>query len=193
MYITPMTAENMTAKEEMTDKVLANIVYEASADGGTTWTPSEKTADERYVIKGLEPSTTYTIRSRFGGVLSSNTQTVTTESAQQVENGDMETYSETEVLVVLEQHGVLLLIVCILGKTGVLVMKKLLMELKMLMELLTMEYIGVGVLEPYRQQIRMREIELLKYPHWLFIIMNSRGQWGLLYLIIRENMYILSV
>ena len=97
MYITPMTAENMTAKEEMTDKVLANIVYEASADGGTTWTPSEKTADERYVIKGLEPSTTYTIRSRFGGVLSSNTQTVTTESAQQVENGDMETYSETEV------------------------------------------------------------------------------------------------
>ena len=37
-----MTAENMTAKEEMTDKVLANIVYEASADGGTTWTLRRK-------------------------------------------------------------------------------------------------------------------------------------------------------
>ena len=155
--------------------------------------PSEKTADERYVIKGLEPSTTYTIRSRFGGVLSSNTQTVTTESAQQVENGDMETYSETEVFGGAGAAWCTAINCVYFGKNWSSRNEKLLMELKMLMELLTMEYIGVGVLEPYRQQIRMREIELLKYPHWLFIIMNSRGQWGLLYLIIRENMYILSV
>lgn len=98
IYITPMTADNMTAhKEDMADKVIANVVYEASADNGVTWIPSDKTSDGRYVIKGLEPSKNYTIRSRFGGVLSSNTQTVTTESAQGIANGDMETYSETEV------------------------------------------------------------------------------------------------
>lgn len=95
IYITPMTADNMTAhKADMADKVIANVVYEASADNGETWIPSDKTSDGRYVIKGLEPSKNYTIRSRFGGVLSSNTQTVTTESAQGIANGDMDNWEE---------------------------------------------------------------------------------------------------
>ena len=72
-------------------------MYEASADNGETWIPSDKTSDGRYVIKGLEPSKNYTIRSRFGGVLSSNTQTVTTESAQVIANGDMEAWSSTKL------------------------------------------------------------------------------------------------
>ena len=98
IYITPMTADNMTAhKADMADKVIANVVYEASADNGETWIPSDKTSDGRYVIKGLEPSKNYTIRSRFGGVLSSNTQTVTTESAQVIANGDMEAWSSTKL------------------------------------------------------------------------------------------------
>lgn len=98
IYITPMTADNMTAhKADMADKVIANVVYEASADNGETWIPSDKTSDGRYVIKGLEPSKNYTIRSRFGGVLSSNTQTVTTESAQGIANGDMEAWESVKV------------------------------------------------------------------------------------------------
>ena len=97
IYITPMTADNMTAHPEMGDKVIANVVYEASADNGETWIPSDKISDGRYVIKGLEPSKNYTIRSRFGGVLSSNTQTVTTESAQGIANGDMEAWSSTKL------------------------------------------------------------------------------------------------
>ncbi len=92
IYITPMTVDNMTSHQEMADKVLGNIVYEASSDG-TTWIPSEKTEDGKIVIKGLEASTTYTLRSRFGSVYSDNTFEVTTESAQQVENGDMESWS----------------------------------------------------------------------------------------------------
>ena len=94
IYITPMTADNMTTHQEMTDKVLANIVYEASADG-QTWIPSESTVDDRLVIKGLEPSTRYTLRSRFGAVYSSNTKTVTTEDAAPVPNGDFEELKET--------------------------------------------------------------------------------------------------
>lgn len=98
IYITPMTVDNMTAhKADMADKVIANVVYEASADNGETWIPSDKTSDGRYVIKGLEPSKNYTIRSRFGGVLSSNTQTVTTESAQGIANGDMEAWESVKV------------------------------------------------------------------------------------------------
>lgn len=97
IYITPMTADNMTAhKEDMAQKVIDNVVYEASSDG-TSWIQSEKTKEGKIVIKGLEPSTTYTLRSRFGAVNSSNTQQVTTESAQQLENGDMESWSETEL------------------------------------------------------------------------------------------------
>ena len=95
IYITPMTDKNMTShKEDMTDKVLANIVYEASSDG-TTWIPSETTEDGKIIIKGLTPATPYTIRSRFGAVYSDNTSQLTTENAAEVPNGDFEELIET--------------------------------------------------------------------------------------------------
>ena len=95
IYITPMTDKNMTShKEDMTDKVLANIVYEASSDG-TTWIPSETTEDGKIIIKGLTPATPYTIRSRFGAVYSENTSQLTTENATEVPNGDFEELTET--------------------------------------------------------------------------------------------------
>lgn len=95
IYITPMTSLDMIAKPEMADKVIANVIYEASADG-VTWHSATLESD-RWIIKGLSPSTPYTIRSRFGGVVSVNTQVVTTESAQQLENGDMENWSSTQI------------------------------------------------------------------------------------------------
>lgn len=95
IYITPMTTEDMTShQEDMTDKVLANIVYEASSDG-TTWIPSETAENGKIVIKDLTPSTTYTIRSRFGAVYSDNTSQLTTEKATEVPNGDFEELTET--------------------------------------------------------------------------------------------------
>lgn len=95
IYITPMTADNMTSHSEMAQKVIDNVVYEASADG-ITWNPSEF-KDGKIVITGLEASTKYTLRSRFGAVYSNNEVEVTTESAQQVENGDMESWSSTKL------------------------------------------------------------------------------------------------
>lgn len=92
IYITPMTADNMTSHQDMADKVIDNVVYEASADG-ITWKPSE-TKDGKIVITGLEANTKYTLRSRFGAVYSNNEVEVTTESAQQIENGDMESWEE---------------------------------------------------------------------------------------------------
>ncbi|MBD8041807.1 DUF4493 domain-containing protein [Phocaeicola sp. Sa1CVN1] len=98
IYITPMTAENMTSHPEKAQQVMDNIVYEASADNGNTWMPAEYDSEnEKWVIKGLQPSTAYTLRSRFGGVVSSNTQAITTENAQELENGDMEDWTSTSV------------------------------------------------------------------------------------------------
>lgn len=95
IYITPMTAENMTSHhEDMTDKVLSNIIYEASSDG-VNWIPSEVTSDGKIVIKKLTPSTSYTIRSRFGAIYSSNTCQLTTENASEVPNGDFEELTNT--------------------------------------------------------------------------------------------------
>lgn len=98
MYITPMTAENMSSHPEMADQVIENIVYEASADG-STWLPATYDATKgKWVIKDLQPNTTYTVRSRFGGVVSTNTQTLTTENAQDVPNGGMEDWSGTQLI-----------------------------------------------------------------------------------------------
>ena len=104
IYITPMTADNLTTHKDMAEKVLANVVYEASADG-QTWISSESSADGRLVIKGLEPSTRYTLRSRFGAVYSSNTMAVTTENAAPVPNGDFEELKETVNISGMNQGG----------------------------------------------------------------------------------------
>ena len=79
---------------EMSQQVMDNIVYEASADNGSTWIPAEYDSEnEKWVIKDLQPSTAYTLRSRFGGVVSSNTQEITTENAQELENGSMDSWN----------------------------------------------------------------------------------------------------
>lgn len=106
MYITPMTAENMSSHPEMADQVIENIVYEASADG-STWLPATyDAAKEKWVIKDLQPNTTYTVRSRFGGVVSTNTQTLTTENAQALENGEMDYWSKEQYNVYLWTDGI---------------------------------------------------------------------------------------
>lgn len=95
IYVTPMTEENISyVPENMTKaEVLADIVYEASADG-QTWTPATTDGD-KVVITGLEPSKAYTVRARYGGVEGANPATLTTESAQVV-NGDMDEWSKPE-------------------------------------------------------------------------------------------------
>lgn len=102
IYITPMTAANMSSKPEMAEKVLANVVYEASSDG-VNWIQAIND-NGKIVIKGLTPSSkdengqvSYTIRSRFGAVICSNPQITTTEQAQQLENGDMETWDSPKI------------------------------------------------------------------------------------------------
>lgn len=98
IYITPMTAENMTSHPEMAQQVMDNIVYEASADNGNTWIPAEYDSEnEKWVIKGLQPSTAYTLRSRFGGVVSSNTQAITTENAKPLDNWEMEEWTQSQL------------------------------------------------------------------------------------------------
>ena len=97
MYITPMTAENMSSHPEMAEQVMANIVYEATADG-STWLPATYDAAKgKWVIKDLQPSTTYTVRSRFGGVVSTNTQTLTMENAQDLLYGGIESWTDREL------------------------------------------------------------------------------------------------
>lgn len=88
IYITPMTAANMSSKPEMTEKVLANIVYEASADG-INWIQAIND-NGKTVIKGLVANNQYTIHSRFGSIICTNSQQVTMESAEQLENGNFE-------------------------------------------------------------------------------------------------------
>lgn len=98
IYITPMTAENMTSHSEMAQQVMDNIVYEASADNGNTWIPAEYDSEnEKWVMKDLQPSTAYTLRSRFGGVVSSNTQVITTENAKLLDNGEMELWHQETI------------------------------------------------------------------------------------------------
>ena len=95
IYITPMTVSDMITQSEIADKVINNVVYEASSDGGSTWIPSD-VENGRIIIKGLQPSTTYTLRSKFVNVVSSNTQTLTTESAEPLVGGDMENWTYTD-------------------------------------------------------------------------------------------------
>ncbi|MDY3267674.1 MAG: DUF4493 domain-containing protein [Phocaeicola sp.] len=97
IFITPMTEENISNLMGLTsDYIIDNIKYEASSDG-KTWFVAESDDEGNMVIKGLEPNTSYTIRSRFGAVISDNTQLVTTEDAKELENGNMEGWTSNKI------------------------------------------------------------------------------------------------
>lgn len=96
IYITPLTAENIIShKEDMTNKILSNIKYEVSADG-ILWREAV-VENDYFVIKELEPNTSYTLRARFGGVVSVNTQQFTTCGEPQLENSEMENWTSNKL------------------------------------------------------------------------------------------------
>ena len=87
----PMTESNISYTAGMeASKILNNLTYEYTTDGGATWHTFTGTK-----LTGLTPSTTYTFRARFGAVQSSNQVSLTTEGAEPVPNGDMDTWSES--------------------------------------------------------------------------------------------------
>lgn len=88
---TPLTASQISdAADISTDKILNNLSYEYSADGGNSWQTFTGTR-----LTNLTPNTTYTFRARFGAVYSTNQVTLTTEGAEPVPNGDFEELRET--------------------------------------------------------------------------------------------------
>ena len=98
---TPLTASNISYTAGLsTDKILNNLIYEYSADGGSTWQTFTGTK-----LSNLTPSTTYTFRARFGAVYSSNQVTLTTEGAEPVPNGDFEDLVQTISVIDMKQGG----------------------------------------------------------------------------------------
>ena len=95
IYITPMTAANISYKPEglTDDDILANVKYEVSADGQVWIQANEKNG--RLVAEGLNPSTSYSVRANFLDIYSTNAVSVTTESGAGVPNGDFEELEET--------------------------------------------------------------------------------------------------
>lgn len=89
---TPMTAANISyAAGLSTDRILNNMTYEVSADGGASWQSFTGTK-----LSGLNPNSTYKFRARFGAVYSTNQPSLTTEGAEPVPNGNMDTWSSTD-------------------------------------------------------------------------------------------------
>ena len=103
IYITPMTASDMITPTDNDAEVINNVVYEASSDG-TTWITSI-VENGRVVIKGLQPSTTYMLRSRFVNVVSSNILSLTTESAQQIGNASFDEFTTSTQMSLYGMRG----------------------------------------------------------------------------------------
>ena len=98
---TPLTASQISdAAGISTDKILNNLTYEYSADGGNSWQAFTGTR-----LTNLTPNTTYTFRARFGAVYSTNQVTLTTEGAEPVPNGDFEDLVQTISVTEMPQGG----------------------------------------------------------------------------------------
>lgn len=105
IYITPMTAANISYKPEglTDDDILTNVKYEVSADGKVWIQANEKNG--RLVAEGLNPSTSYSVRANFLDIYSTNAVSVTTESGAGVPNGDFEELEETINIGSINQGG----------------------------------------------------------------------------------------
>lgn len=98
---TPMTAANISyAAGLSTDRILNNMTYEVSADGGASWRSFTGTK-----LSGLNPNSTYKFRARFGAVYSTNQPSLTTEGAAPVPNGDFEDLVQTISVSEMKQGG----------------------------------------------------------------------------------------
>lgn len=104
VYITPMAAENITYKPDgLTDEeILANVKYEVSTDE-QSWTQAVE-ENGKWVVKGLQPGTSYKLRANFFEVYS-NIAEVTTENGAGVPNGDFEELTETINISGMNQGG----------------------------------------------------------------------------------------
>ncbi len=104
VYITPMTAENISYKPDgLTDEeILANVKYEVSTDE-QSWTQAVE-ENGKWVVKGLLPGTSYKLRANFFEVYS-NIAEVTTENGAGVPNGDFEELTETINISGMNQGG----------------------------------------------------------------------------------------
>lgn len=98
---TPLTTSHISYTAGMeASKILNNLTYEYTTDGGATWHAFTGTK-----LTGLTPSTTYTFRARLGAVLSSNQVSLTTEGAEPVPNGDFEDLVQTISVTEMHQGG----------------------------------------------------------------------------------------
>lgn len=98
---TPMTAANISYAAGLgTDRILNNMTYEVSADGGASWQSFTGTK-----LSGLNPNSTYKFRARFGAVYSTNQPSLTTEGAAPVPNGDFEDLVQTISVSEMKQGG----------------------------------------------------------------------------------------
>ncbi|MDD4820563.1 MAG: DUF4493 domain-containing protein [Flavobacteriales bacterium] len=93
VYVSAMSAANVS--QGTASKIIAGAVYEASSDG-VNWI-SSTSENGNIAISGLSGGTTYSVRARYGNVVSSNTVTVTTETAQQLDNNGFESWSESKI------------------------------------------------------------------------------------------------
>lgn len=97
----PLTESNISYTGGMErSKILNNLTYEYTTDGGATWHAFTGTK-----LTGLTPSTTYTFRARLGAVQSSNQVSLTTEGAEPVPNGDFEDLVQTISVTEMDQGG----------------------------------------------------------------------------------------
>lgn len=104
IYVTPMAAENISYKPDgLTDEeILVNVKYEVSTDE-QSWTQAVE-ENGKWVVKGLQPGTSYKLRANFFEVYS-NIAEVTTENGAGVPNGDFEELTETINISGMNQGG----------------------------------------------------------------------------------------
>ena len=96
IYITPVGDSDITADAGIRQKLLTEMQYEVTTDG-KSWKAATKEG-ENWIIRGLTPSTTYTLRARYQHfTVSTNTQTLTTESADVLPNGELDQWTSAEV------------------------------------------------------------------------------------------------
>lgn len=107
-FIDAIKTTDIDGRGMASSEVLGLLIYELSADGGTTWQEmSTMMGYDKPLIKGLQIEQSYQLRARLKNtqLVSNNTSSFTTEAQNSVPNGDFEELTEWRKIEDLKMGG----------------------------------------------------------------------------------------
>lgn len=97
-YLLPITSDSLVSKEKYKSEIMESLTYQykKESDSDDSWAEYVPVTDDHCLVSGLTAGTNYTTRILYDGQYELGTSSFTTEPAEQLSNGGLDTWTNNE-------------------------------------------------------------------------------------------------